>query len=138
MRRGVGGKQLTAIPCETGVIEHLRPVKLLRRVSCLNGASLCIWPLPSVAPQHTRNVPKRLQLQWQTEELVLPPEACETVHELVAEPVRLLQLPDPGLGVKGVPRHRRDRLQPVDVALLVRSEERRVGKECRSRWSPYH
>ena len=23
-------------------------------------------------------------------------------------------------------------------ALLVRSEERRVGKECRSRWSPYH
>ena len=24
------------------------------------------------------------------------------------------------------------------VALSVRSEERRVGKECRSRWSPYH
>ena len=23
-------------------------------------------------------------------------------------------------------------------ACLVRSEERRVGKECRSRWSPYH
>ena len=22
--------------------------------------------------------------------------------------------------------------------LLIRSEERRVGKECRSRWSPYH
>ena len=21
---------------------------------------------------------------------------------------------------------------------MVRSEERRVGKECRSRWSPYH
>jgi len=25
-----------------------------------------------------------------------------------------------------------------DVATLDRSEERRVGKECRSRWSPYH
>src|SRR5258705_12154483 len=29
-----------------------------------------------------------------------------------------------------------------DLALmaenLIRSEERRVGKECRSRWSPYH
>src|SRR2546428_7914324 len=25
-----------------------------------------------------------------------------------------------------------------DIAHLVRSEERRVGKECRSRWSPYH
>ena len=23
-------------------------------------------------------------------------------------------------------------------SLLKRSEERRVGKECRSRWSPYH
>ena len=31
---------------------------------------------------------------------------------------------------------------PADVQLLTeilcRSEERRVGKECRSRWSPYH
>ena len=29
----------------------------------------------------------------------------------------------------------------VDVSTCVavgRSEERRVGKECRSRWSPYH
>src|SRR2546427_1765573 len=25
-----------------------------------------------------------------------------------------------------------------EVALQRRSEERRVGKECRSRWSPYH
>ena len=24
------------------------------------------------------------------------------------------------------------------IRQLVRSEERRVGKECRSRWSPYH
>ena len=24
------------------------------------------------------------------------------------------------------------------VTQIVRSEERRVGKECRSRWSPYH
>ena len=24
------------------------------------------------------------------------------------------------------------------IMILVRSEERRVGKECRSRWSPYH
>ena len=26
----------------------------------------------------------------------------------------------------------------VCVAGWIRSEERRVGKECRSRWSPYH
>src|SRR5256884_9545417 len=24
------------------------------------------------------------------------------------------------------------------ISYLLRSEERRVGKECRSRWSPYH
>src|SRR3989449_1224908 len=27
---------------------------------------------------------------------------------------------------------------PEDLGSLRRSEERRVGKECRSRWSPYH
>ena len=31
-------------------------------------------------------------------------------------------------------------MAPVMMGLygLLRSEERRVGKECRSRWSPYH
>ena len=30
-------------------------------------------------------------------------------------------------------------LKWVAIALgFIRSEERRVGKECRSRWSPYH
>src|SRR6266581_4107496 len=28
--------------------------------------------------------------------------------------------------------------EPALLLLLRRSEERRVGKECRSRWSPYH
>ena len=27
---------------------------------------------------------------------------------------------------------------PVSINIPARSEERRVGKECRSRWSPYH
>ena len=26
----------------------------------------------------------------------------------------------------------------LDAPSTIRSEERRVGKECRSRWSPYH
>src|ERR1039458_3324590 len=29
-------------------------------------------------------------------------------------------------------------LVPREIASFMRSEERRVGKECRSRWSPYH
>src|SRR5256885_15774437 len=35
----------------------------------------------------------------------------------------------------------RGQLQPAQRLVyrsLARSEERRVGKECRSRWSPYH
>ena len=31
-----------------------------------------------------------------------------------------------------------DPVQTADPDPLTRSEERRVGKECRSRWSPYH
>ena len=40
-----------------------------------------------------------------------------------------------------VPEPRLLQIQPWDASLLKaieRSEERRVGKECRSRWSPYH
>ena len=28
--------------------------------------------------------------------------------------------------------------EPANDVFEIRSEERRVGKECRSRWSPYH
>ena len=28
--------------------------------------------------------------------------------------------------------------EQINKEFLTRSEERRVGKECRSRWSPYH
>ena len=28
--------------------------------------------------------------------------------------------------------------KPFIIKEVLRSEERRVGKECRSRWSPYH
>ena len=31
-----------------------------------------------------------------------------------------------------------EQVAAAGAQLVVRSEERRVGKECRSRWSPYH
>ena len=40
---------------------------------------------------------------------------------------------EPLLGL--LPAHR---VLSLGVISLCRSEERRVGKECRSRWSPYH
>src|SRR5256885_16751964 len=39
----------------------------------------------------------------------------------------------------GLPQDLSIRKAQTEVFLLqIRSEERRVGKECRSRWSPYH
>ena len=34
--------------------------------------------------------------------------------------------------------HHEEILDTLEYAQNNRSEERRVGKECRSRWSPYH
>ena len=46
------------------------------------------------------------------------------------------------LGVKGVGETGTIGSPPAVVNAVIdalsRSEERRVGKECRSRWSPYH
>ena len=49
-----------------------------------------------------------------------------------------------GVGHRGTPSTRiawetvRDYQPEVVILMPCRSEERRVGKECRSRWSPYH
>ena len=49
-------------------------------------------------------------------------------------------VPATGRGVGGIPPMIRE-LPGANYAITTngaRSEERRVGKECRSRWSPYH
>src|SRR6202022_2441743 len=48
----------------------------------------------------------------------------------IARDQRLLAVPDGFDLLPVLPDHCK--------ALVLRSEERRVGKECRSRWSPYH
>src|SRR2546425_9278850 len=45
-------------------------------------------------------------------------------------------LPEPALIEEFRAEAELDALEPRGT--VVRSEERRVGKECRSRWSPYH
>ena len=48
--------------------------------------------------------------------------------------------PDTQKNLKGVFNKIIELLLEKDVEIkdVLRSEERRVGKECRSRWSPYH
>ena len=53
------------------------------------------------------------------------------------EKVRLLAPILPGK-IIGVGWNYVDHAKEFDRPLVLRSEERRVGKECRSRWSPYH
>ena len=55
------------------------------------------------------------------------------VRELIANALVHRDLSEPALS-KGI----EIRLLRYRLIILTRSEERRVGKECRSRWSPYH
>src|SRR2546425_12083883 len=43
-----------------------------------------------------------------------------------------------GKTLEDLEQRRQDEVYQEALGAKVRSEERRVGKECRSRWSPYH
>src|SRR3712207_9254471 len=61
------------------------------------------------------------------------PETAVPAEKLVELNAALLERPE-GF----TPNSKLERLFRKTRANLGRSEERRVGKECRSRWSPYH
>ena len=66
----------------------------------------------------------------------------------LGKPADMLKLTQTGVADIGyvAPGYTSDKMPVSEVAMLPgafehscqRSEERRVGKECRSRWSPYH
>ena len=56
-------------------------------------------------------------------------------HVLTAAHCRHTEYVLVGQSLRGLPRQHDNKKK---VELCMRSEERRVGKECRSRWSPYH
>src|SRR6266852_5984276 len=68
------------------------------------------------------------------------------VHTWLSQLVKSVNRTYPNLSLEievDITSNLRTRLlaQEIELALLLgplRSEERRVGKECRSRWSPYH
>src|SRR5258708_17827177 len=62
-------------------------------------------------------------------DLMLNDRYVDLIDEGVDVAIRVGALADSGMVARTVGSLR---------GLVVRSEERRVGKECRSRWSPYH
>ena len=60
----------------------------------------------------------------------LPPHHVSTLYRM--KQPRVLDLDEQGY------RTIYELPEDVPLAAIARSEERRVGKECRSRWSPYH
>src|SRR3712207_7447258 len=118
------------------------------------------WALPNLAPPLHGFLPDSKDLAAKVAEAEVRAEnAGELVRQLgIAE--RLEEV-NPMLGLRGVrlgvlrPEIYRMQARAIAAAAravveegyapvveimvpLVRSEERRVGKECRSRWSPYH
>src|SRR5260370_30183266 len=86
------------------------------RDSSVTGVQTCALPISAVGGQGQFIEGAGLDV---------PAEQMEQGHDVAADQ-RLAagqpQLPDP----------------QADEGAANRSEERRVGKECRSRWSPYH
>src|SRR5260221_13155644 len=93
------------------------------RDHCVTGVQTCALPIPSGGPP-SPGAPRRTAIQngnYRATPAVPPAPAGFA----------------PGATVPAGPRSS-DPGAPPCSATEGRSEERRVGKECRSRWSPYH
>ena len=60
------------------------------------------------------------------------------LHTDKGEDMQLIRQITDHISFKGEPQMTVEAIQDAVELELMRSEERRVGKECRSRWSPYH
>src|SRR3712207_9125708 len=103
---------------------------------------MCWVGLESTSPQYAPlTSSSRRRFYWEPEPYQCSPQQCQLPVRRV--PLRI------GKRIDGDSVHHRQELVRnvigVFSACLLqsrpkhwRSEERRVGKECRSRWSPYH
>ena len=78
----------------------------------------------------TNAMVRKIMAGVRKDEITLPPDQHQQLHNMIEKNHYPFYLdPMPNLYFT------RD---PAATIGLCRSEERRVGKECRSRWSPYH
>ena len=92
----------------------------------------------TVKPTHTPRAGEKVEVHWpEARPAQAQPE--EIPLDILHEDDALLVLNKPaGLVVHPAGGHEEHTLVNALLHHCRRSEERRVGKECRSRWSPYH
>src|SRR5258706_12571256 len=87
---------------------------------------------------------KNLRIAYLSDKLELTPDQAEkfwpVYRQFVLERAKLrIELKSAQLSINSSPPDPKKQQELIDIGLHIkRSEERRVGKECRSRWSPYH
>src|SRR2546425_8802237 len=107
---------------------HLRMSKVIAQILTQAGATnsrrIAVLSGPSFAAEAARGEPTAVVLA--SEDAAV---ASELQEEFAAPSFRLYTNEDVlGVELAGAMKN----------VMAIRSEERRVGKECRSRWSPYH
>ena len=75
---------------------------------------------------------------WDTHEVTDFADDLEEVNEPVFEPGEVVQIHLQPIEIEAVKQVAQAQGIIYEELIRGRSEERRVGKECRSRWSPYH
>src|SRR3989441_11509503 len=75
---------------------------------------------------------QKYTVNWHTKDFPLNVDCNYRIRALISGLSQPLAIADVDVVSSGAA------LKRVDTGEFVRSEERRVGKECRSRWSPYH
>ena len=75
---------------------------------------------------------------YKTDELMTILRRSAKILQVEAEEQSLREMAMRSLGTPRIANRILKRVRDFSQVQLLRSEERRVGKECRSRWSPYH
>src|SRR5262245_31645837 len=112
--------------------------------SAAPGSSLCEGPRSRLWREASRRLPDRVEVFGQafevqdpTDQIALVAHAREPATAEPPQPMPVFALAEQFFNELATPLRQAIR-QPVLPHPDPRSEERRVGKECRSRWAPYH
>src|SRR3712207_5671970 len=144
------GPRLEEIDAALAALSELRekPAGTIRIAATENAAEAVLWPaLERLLPDYP-DIKVEIAIGYGLTDIVTERfDAGVRPGEIVAEGMIAVRIgPDMRMAVVGAPSYFARWKQPQTPQDLTthtcinlrRSEERRVGKECRSRWSPYH